>query len=104
MSKNDSLNELVNLLVNSLSHKIGSIVNNGTLYAKKYRRDSENFLGQAKEISKSNHWNNYDNIEIKNLLKKKLIQDLSRKDFLDNKKFELVDEEIEKALKELDLL
>src|SRR3989344_5772666 len=104
MSKNDSLNELVNLLVNSLSHKIGSIVNNGTLYAKKYRKDSENFLGQAKEISKSNHWNNYDNIEIKSTLKRKLINELERKPFLDNKKFDLVDEEVEKALKELNLL
>ncbi len=103
MGKRDNIRELINLLTKSLSHKIGSIVNDTKIYAEKYRKESENFLEQAKEISKEENWNNYDKIKIKEELKKKLGTELERKEFLDSKKFDIMNEEIEKALKSLDL-
>jgi|SRR3989338_4142354 len=103
MSKKDSLKELVNILVNSICHKIGSIVNNKADYAKKYEREAENFLNDAKEIAIGENWNQYDKIEIREELKKKVKAELERRIFLDNKKFSLMDEETEKALKELNL-
>ncbi len=104
MNKKDNTSELVNFLTISLTHKIGNIVNSTKPYAEKYRKESENFLDQAMEISKGEHWNNYDKIEIKNALKRKLINSLLRKEYLNDKKFDLVDEEIREALASLELL
>ena len=103
MGKDRTIEELTNLLAVALRHKIGSIVNSNEIYAQKYSKDAEVLLKEAKKTASSINWNSYDKTRIKEKLKIKLEEELRKKEFLDSKKFEIMDEEIEKALKELEL-
>ena len=87
----------------ALRHRIGSIVNKEDIYASKYAKDAENIIEEAKNIAVKQNWNNYDKTEIREKLRKKLLKELTEKDFLDNKKFEIMDKEMDKALKEFNL-
>ncbi|MFH1710809.1 MAG: hypothetical protein ABH840_00690 [Nanoarchaeota archaeon] len=103
MSKDKTIEELTNLLAVALRHKIGSIVNSNEIYAQKYSKDAEVLLKEAKKTASSINWNEYDKAKIKERLKVKLNEELRKKDFLDSRKFEIMDEEMENALKELEL-
>jgi len=98
MNKKDTINELTNILAAALRHRIGSIVNDKEAYAQKYARDAEVLLKEAEKISLMVHWNQYDKVSIKDILKKKLKEELEKKDFLSNRKFEIMDKEAEKAI------
>ena len=98
MSKKDRIAELVNVAVAALRHKIGGIVNFDEIYAQKYAKDAEILMKEAVKISAGINWSIQDKDRIKEELKIKLKQELERKDFLDSKKFDIMDEEIEKAL------
>ena len=100
MGKNKDINELTNLMAKALRHKIGSIVNKDELYASKYAKDAESIMAEAEKVLLRQNWNSYDETRIKEQLRIKLQKELEQKDFLDNKKFEIMDNEIEKALKE----
>ena len=100
MGKNKDIQELTNLMTKALRHKIGSIVNKDEFYANKYAKDAEVIMKEAEKILLRHNWNNYDKVKIRGQLKVKLRKELKQKDFLDNKKFEIMDEEINKALKE----
>lgn len=100
MSKKGKKEELVNILAVALRHKIGSIVNRDEIYAQKYAKDAEILMKEAGKIAIGINWNTQDKIKIKEELKSKLKLELENKEFLDNRKFELMDEEIEKALKD----
>ena len=104
MGKKHNIDKFVNFLALSLAHEIGNIVNPDDLYTAKYKKESNAYLTRAKKASLMKNWNNYDKIKIKSQLRKKLKDELERKPFLDNRKFEIMDEEIEKVLKSLDLL
>lgn len=103
MGKNKDIDELTNLMTKALRHKIGSIVNKDEFYANKYAKDSENIMKEAEKVLLRQNWNNYDKEKIKEQLKIKLHKELEEKDFLDTKKFDIMDGEIEKALKEFEL-
>ncbi len=103
MSKNQEIKELTNLLTKSLRHKIGSIVNENEFYANKYAKDAEVIFKHAEKITLKHSWNKKDKETIKEQLKKKLKKELEEKNFINNKKFEIMDGEIEKTLKKLEL-
>ena len=103
MGKNKDINELTNLMAKALRHKIGSIVNKDELYASKYAKDAESIMAEAEKVLLRQNWNSHDKTRIKEQLRIKLQKELEQKDFLDNKKFEIMDSEIEKALKEFGL-
>lgn len=103
MGKNSDISELTTLLSLALTHKIGSIVNPNEIYSEKYRKESDAFLKKAIKISLRHNWNKYDKIKIRKLLEKKLRENLEKRDFLDNKKFEFMKEEIDDVLKFLNL-
>lgn len=98
MGKKDDIEQLTNLMSKALRHKIGSIVNENEIYAAKYAKDAENIMKEAEKILNIRNWNNYDKEKIKEKLRKKLEKELEEKEFLNNKKFEIMDEEIDKAL------
>ena len=98
MGKRSNIEQLTNLMCKSLRHKIGAIVNEDELYAEKYAKDAEAIMKEAEKIVNKQNWNNYDKNYIKERLRNKLKKELIEKDFIDNKKFEIMDEEIEKAL------
>ena len=104
MSKKKTIQELTNLLAKSLRHKIGSLVNSDEIYAEKYAKDSEILLKEAQKTALKENWNIYDKSIIKNKLKRKLKAELEKKDFLNEKKFDMMEEEINKTLKLLKLL
>ena len=104
MSKKRVIHELTNMLAIALRHKIGSIVNPDEIYAQKYAKDAEVLMKEAKKIAIKENWNNYNKIKIREELKKRLKLELEKKEFLDNRKFELIDEEVDKALKLLSLV
>jgi len=104
MSKKDNIRKLTKFLALSLAHKIGSMTNLRDPYAGKYEKEGDAYFVRANKVSFSENWNNYDKIKIKTELKNKLKAELERKDFLDNKKFDLMDKEIDKALDSLGLL
>ena len=103
MSKKGKISELVNILAAALRHKIGSIVNPDEIYAQKYAKDAEILMKEAMKISAGINWSIQDKTRIRDEVKVKLRLELEKKDFLDNKKFEIMDDEIEKALKMLGL-
>ncbi len=103
MGKNRDIDELTNLMTKALRHKIGSIVNKDEFYAGKYAKDAENIMKEAEKVLLRQNWNNYDKLKIKEGLRAKLREELEQKDFLDNKKFDIIDSETEKALKEFGL-
>ena len=82
----------------SLRHKIGSIVNENEIYAERYAKDAEGIMKEAEKVIKKHNWDSSDKSEIKERLRNKLKKELEEKDFLNNKKFEIMDEEISKAL------
>ena len=103
MSKKSNIDELTNVSVKALRHKIGSIVNENEIYSQKYAKDAEILIKLAQKIATRENWNQYDKTEIGKELRKKLLKELKEKEFLDNKKFEIMDEEIESLLKLLKL-
>lgn len=103
MGKNKDISELTSLMAKALRHKIGSIVNKDELYASKYAKDAESIMAEAEKVLLRQNWNSYDKTRIKGQLRIKLRKELEQKDFLDNKKFEVMGNEVEKALKEFDL-
>ena len=100
MGKNKDIQELASLMTKALRHKIGSIVNKDEFYANKYAKDAEVIMKEAEKVLLRQNWNNYDKVKIRGQLKAKLLKELKQKDFLDNKKFEIMDDEINNALKE----
>ena len=103
MGKKSDIKEMATLLSFALTHRIGSLVNPDEIYSEKYKKESDAFLKKAVKISLRQNWNKDDKIKIKELLKKKLKDDLERRDFLDNKKFDLIDKEINNVLGSLRL-
>ena len=103
MSKTKNLHELVNLLAKALRHKIGALVNPNEIYAQKYAKDADVLMKEAQKVALRENWNNYEKAEIKKKLEKKLRTELEKKDFLDNRKFDIMGEEIDKALNFLGL-
>ncbi len=104
MNKQKTISELTTFLAYAVSHRIGSIVNKDEIYADKYRKEPEEFMKKAKIISFTQNWNEYDKIIIKEKFRKNVESELTRKNFLNNRKFEIMDEEIDKCLNELNLL
>jgi len=103
MNKNKIISELTTLLAIALRHKIGSIVNENELYAQKYAKDAEILLGEARKFSIKANWNQKDKSIIKNKLKSKLEAELVQRPFLNDKKFEIMNSEIDTVLRELGL-
>lgn len=103
MSKKDILEQFTTILAISLRHRIGSMVNNNEIYAQRYAKDAEALFKEAEKAKNKANWNNSDKIEIKQTTKKKLKQELEKRDFIDNRKFELIDSEVDKALKDLNV-
>ena len=103
MNKNKVLEQLCNILVKVLRHRIGSIVNPDEDYTTKYRKEAFIFFQQAELVNKKLHWNRKDKQRIKEILKKKLEEELHEKEFLHQQKFEIMDTEIEAILKRLKL-
>ncbi len=62
-----------------------------------------NFIEQAKDIKQKENWNNYDKEEIRKEVKTETIKELNQRMYLDNKKFDIMDHEIDKSLKDLGL-
>lgn len=103
MNKNQVIDELTTLLSVALRHKIGSMVNKEEIYAQKYAKDAELILKEAEKVSLKANWNIYDKSGINKILKRKLKNELEKKGFLSNEKFSLMEKEIDKALKSLNL-
>ncbi len=103
MSKKGNIQELSNILAIALRHRIGSIVNPDAVYSQKYAKDAEVLMKEAVKISIGINWSIQDKNRIKEAVKSKLRLELEKRDFLDDKKFEIIDEEIEKAVKDLSL-
>jgi len=103
MSKKQILDEFTNTLAVALRHKIGGMINPSAVYAERYAKDSEMFFKQAEKIKEQGNWNYKDKIDIKEELKRKLRNELEKKDFLPDKKYDLMDREINNALTNLNL-
>ncbi len=103
MGKSDTVQELARLIGLAVAHSIGYILNPSSIYADKYRKEILNFMSLAAKTRDKEHWN----VSDLRLIKAKAIEEtnyeLSRRDYLDLRKFELIDGEIEKMLRELEL-
>lgn len=104
MSKAKNFQKLINLLIVALRHKIGSIVNEYEIYAQKYAKDAEILLNEAQKVALRENWNLYDKIKIRETLKKKLKAELESKTFLNDRKFKIMEREMDKILKEFGLM
>lgn len=104
MGKNNAIKELTKLLTYAIIHKIGSIVNKDAVYSDKYLKESENFLRMAEEAANKENWNSYDKLTIKKNLQKAVHDELLKRNFLCNKKFDIIEREINNALEILDLV
>lgn len=98
MSKTKIIRELTNILAIALRHKIGSIVNENEIYAHKYAKDADVLLKEAQKVALKENWNHNDKERIREELKNKLKAELEEKEFLNARKFDIMDEEMGKAL------
>src|SRR3989338_895412 len=103
MGKKHDIDELTTLLSKSLRHSIGDFVNREEFYADRYAKDSEVLLQEAEKVVAKRSWNKDDISGIREVLKRKLKRELEEKSFIDNKKFDFMDEEVENVLKRLGL-
>ncbi len=103
MSKKQIFDELINILAVSLRHKIGSIVNEDEIYAERYAKDAEILFKQAEKVKEQCNWNYNDKLEVKENLKKKLTDELKKRDFISEEKYDYIESEIETALRSLKL-
>ena len=103
MNKRKIIETLGTLMAVALRHRIGSIVNQNEIYSQKYAKDAESLLNEAKKISLEANWNSYDKKRIANETRKKLKAELESKSFLDEKKFDIMEREMNLALKALGL-
>src|SRR3989344_6749597 len=101
MGKNSDMDELTNLLSLALVHKIGGIVNPDEIYSEKYRKESDAFLKKAVRVALRQNWNKEDKIRIKEILTSKLRKNLEKRDFLNDKKFEFMEDEMINVLGQL---
>ena len=60
-------------------------------------------MNEARKSARQENWNIYEKAEIKAEIMKKLRKELEEKAFLDSKKFEVMEQEIKRALKEIKL-
>jgi len=104
MSKIKTIQQLTNLLAGALRHKIGAIVNSSELYKNKYEKEAQNLLKAAQKVSLRENWNIYDKEKIKEELRYKLKTELEKCTYLNSKKFDFMNSEINEALKLLGLL
>jgi len=104
MGKNSNIKELARFVSLAVAHRIGKLMNPNALYAEKYEKESENFMLLAQNVKLRENWNIYDREIIKKEAKNKTISELTARKYLANQKFSLMDEEINKALKLLELV
>lgn len=104
MGKQKIIDELTTLLAKALRHHIGSKVNEMELYARQYAKDAEILFREARKASLQINWNTGDKRAIYSILKKKLHDELAKKEFIGERKFEIMDEEMDKSLKEFGLV
>jgi len=55
-------------------------------------------IKNAQNLFSGENWSIYDKAEIKIILKKKLLKELEEKEFINKKKFDILDKEMEKVL------
>lgn len=103
MGKKKDIDVLTTLLSLALAHRIGSVVNKNDIYAQKYAHEGERFFKKARLLALELHYNMNDKALIKLELHKKLNAELQRRDFLSDKKFSLMKQEITNALTSLNL-
>lgn len=103
MGKRSDIEQLTNLMCKALRHRIGAIVNENEFYAGKYAKDAEIIMKEAEKVLNRQNWNNYDKKDIKEKLRNKLKKELIEKTFIGEKKFEIMDEEVEKGLQDFGL-
>lgn len=103
MNKRKTIAELTNILAIALRHRIGSIVNSNEIYASKYAKDADVLIKEAQKLSLRQNWNKEDKQEIKKQTKEKLRVELEKKDFIENRKYTLIDKETHDVLLSLNL-
>ena len=103
MSRSKIIEELTNLLAIALRHKIGSVVNENEIYSQKYAKDAEVLIEQAKKNMGGINFSIYEIKEIINKTNIKLKKELESKPFLKDRKFEIMNVEMNKVLNELGL-
>lgn len=98
MGKKHDIDELTTLLSKSLRHRIGSLVNSNDFYADRYAKDSEVLFREAEKVVAKRSWNKKDVLEVREILRKKLRKELEGKTFISNKKFDVMEKEMESVL------
>src|SRR3989338_7370051 len=103
MGKNRDIDQITTILSTALRHKIGAILGIDKRYFKKYEIEFGARRDIAKKILKDCNFNSYDKNIIRIHLKRKLERELEKRYYINEGKFDLVDAEIDKVLKELGL-
>lgn len=101
MGKTQLIKQLTNLLSKALRHKIGSMVNSDEFYTAKYAKDYEVLFREALRIYLQYHWNKQDLSTIRLQVGRKLHKELKEKEFIADKKFEIMDEQLEEVIQRL---
>ncbi len=103
MGKRDNIKELAVFITQALAHRIGRIIDENALHAEKYRKETLNFMKLAEQVKMKENWNSSDLILLRETVKNNLERELARRTYIDNRKFDIMGEEIEKVLRELEL-
>ena len=98
MSKTDNIHQIIVLLASALRHKIGAMVGREELYFKKYMLEFDARLEKAVAILNDCNFNKIDKEYIKEKVTEKLKRELKEREYIDNRKFDIMDEEIDSLL------
>ena len=101
MGKKSEIDKLTSIIAGALRHKIGALVGRDEIYAKKYMSEFSARLEMAKKIAKNSNFNSFDRQTIKSKAKYKLKKELEERPYIDDKKYELMDDEIEQVFEEI---
>ena len=101
MGKQKEIGEIAGFIAFAALHKIASLLNPSAIYAEKYRKEYTNFVKQAEHIFLGKNWNMDDKDKIRAEAQKQAHNALQSRDYIEKKKFKLLDREITEVLEEL---
>ncbi len=98
MGKREQIKEIARFAALAVVHKIGGLLNPNAIYAEKYKKEYLNFVQQAENLLLGRNWNRQDREAIREETGKQAQLELRRREYIGEKKFEIMNGEIKVIL------
>ena len=103
MGKQEEIRRIARFIALAAVHKIGGLLNPSAIYAEKYKKEYGNFVQQAENILIGRNWNREDKEEIKTEARKQAHDELKRRGYIAERKFDILDRELGEVTGEMEI-